>query len=345
MKLDALTTTLAIEDAGDYAGAVEAKGFHGLWIAETQVDPLLPLAVAAGRTGALRLGTAVAIAFARSPMVMAMDAWALQRASQGRLDLGLGTQVRAHVERRFAMPYDRPVARIREYVLALRHIWGAFQHEHPLRFAGEFYRFDLMSPFFDPGPIAHPDVKVYLAAVNEGMFRTAGEVADGIVAHPFSTASYLREIGMPALARGLVRAGRERASITVACPVFTLVDASPTLAADERYVRQQIAFYGSTPTYRAVLAHHGWAKIGEELSVLVRAGRLAELPGLVTDAMLDEFVTRAPTYEQLGRRLQDRYREVLDRVGLYGDASRIDRTDVDALWRGIESSPTAGTKS
>jgi probable F420-dependent oxidoreductase len=345
MKLDALTTALAIEDAGDYARAVEEKGFHGLWVAETQVDPLLPLAVASGRTHALRLGTAVAIALARSPMVMAMDAWALQRASRGRLDLGLGTQVRAHVERRFAMPYDRPAARIREYVLALRHIWGAFQKEHALRFAGEFYRFDLMSPFFDPGPIEHPRVSVYLAAVNEGMFRTAGEVADGIVAHPFSTASYLREIGMPALARGLARTGRRRADITVACPVFTLVDASPTRAADEAYVRQQIAFYGSTPTYRAVLAHHGWAGIGEELSALMRGQRHQEMPRLVTDAMLDAFVTRATTYEELGRRLQERYREVLDRVGLYGDASRIDRTDVDALWRGIESSPTAGTKS
>jgi probable F420-dependent oxidoreductase len=341
MKLDALTTMLAIEDAGEYASAVEAKGFHGLWVAETQVDPLLPLAVASGRTQALRLGTAIAIAFARSPMVMAMDAWALQRASRGRLDLGLGTQVRAHVERRFAMPYDRPAARIREYVLALQHIWGAFQKQHPLRFAGEFYRFDLMSPFFDPGPIAHPDVKVYLAAVNEGMFRTAGEVADGIVAHPFSTASYLREVGMPGLARGLAQAGRKRAEITVSCPVFTLVDASPTLAADEAFVRQQIAFYGSTPTYRAVLAHHGWAGIGEQLSILVRRGRLSELPGLVTDGMVEAFVTRAATYEELGRRVAERYRDLLDRVGLYGDVSRIERSDVDALRRGLDSSAGA----
>ncbi|HEV8470433.1 MAG TPA: TIGR03617 family F420-dependent LLM class oxidoreductase [Candidatus Limnocylindria bacterium] len=338
MKLDAFTTTLAIEHAGDDASAIEAKGFHGLWVAETQVDPLLPLAVAAVRTSDLRLGTAIAIAFARSPMVMAMDAWALQRASRGRLDLGLGTQVRAHVERRFAMPYDRPAARIREYVQALRHIWGAFQHEHRLSYSGEFYRFDLMSPFFDPGPIAHPRVAVYLAAVNEGMFRVAAEVADGIVAHPFSTASYLREIAIPAMARGLTRADRERADITVACPVFTLVDASPTRATDEAYVRQQIAFYGSTPTYRAVLAHHGWTRIGEELSLLMRAGRLAELPGLVTDAMLDAFVTRAATYEDLGRRLQERYGGVLDRIGVYGDASRIGRSDIDSLRRGLANS-------
>ena len=338
MKLDALTTRLAIEDAGEYAAALEANGFEGLWVAETQVDPFLPLAIAAVRTSTLRLGTAIAIAFARSPMVTAMDAWALQRASRGRLDLGLGTQVRAHVERRFAMPYDRPAARIRDYVLALRHIWGAFQGQHRLSHTGEFYRFDLMNPFFDPGPIAHPRIAIYLAAVNEGMFRTAGEVADGIVAHPFSTPAYLREIAMPAMERGLARAGRPRGDFTVAGPVFTLVDASPTLPADEAYVRQQIAFYGSTPTYRVVLAHHGWAEVGEQLSDLVRAGRLADLPGLVTDAMLDAFVTRAATYEELGRRLQERYAGVLDRVGLYGDASRIGRSDVDALRRGLANS-------
>ncbi len=338
MRVDAFTTTLAIEEAGEYASGLEASGFHGLWVAETQVDPLLPLAAAAVRTSTLRLGTAVAIAFARSPMVTAMDAWALQRASRGRLDLGLGTQVRAHVERRFAMSYDRPAARIREYVLALRHIWGAFQKEHRLRFAGEFYRFDLMSPFFDPGPTAHPRVAVYLAAVNEGMFAVAGEVADGIVAHPFSTASYLREIGVPAMARGLTRAGRARADVTVACPVFTLVAESSTLAADEAYVRQQIAFYGSTPTYRVVLAHHGWTQVGEQLSDLVRAGRVDEMPRLVTDAMLDAFVTRAATYEDLGRRLGERYGGILDRVGLYGDASRITRSEVNSLRRGLEPS-------
>src|SRR5439155_834525 len=226
-------------------------------------------------------GTGIAIAFARSPMVMAMDAWALQRATGGRVDLGLGTQVRAHVERRFAMPYDRPAARMREYVLALRHIWGAFQHEHPLRFRGEFYRLDLLSPFFDPGPIEHPRIAVYLAAVNAGMYRVAGEVADGIVGHPFSTASYLREVAVPALRKGLQRAKRERADVEFVCPVFTLVEASPSRAQDETYVRQQIAFYASTPAYRAVLSHHGWDAIGEELSGLARDGRFDELAGLV----------------------------------------------------------------
>jgi len=331
VKLDAFVTTLEIERAGEYAATLERNGFHGVWIAETQVDPMLSLAVAATRTRSLRLGTGIAIAFARSPMVMAMDAWSLQRASRGRLDLGLGTQVRAHIERRFGMPYDRPGARIREYVKALRHIWGAFQHEHRLAFKGEFYRFDLMSPFFDPGPIEHPRIAIHLAAVNEGMFAVAGELADGIVAHPFSTPEYLRDVGMPALAKGLARANRARSEVEVSCPVFTLVENSPTLAADESYVRQQLAFYASTPTYRAVLAHHGWSEIGEKLSDLARRGRFDELPRLVSDAMLEAFVTRARSHEELGRRLTKRYAGLLDRIGLYGDATEIAPGQVGAL--------------
>ncbi len=331
VKLDAFITALDIARAGDYAAACERDGYHGLWITETQVDPLLPLAVAATTTKTLRLGTGITVALARSPMVTAMDAWAIQKASRGRLDLGLGTQVRAHIERRFSMPYDQPAKRIKEYVAALRHIWGAFQHEHRLAFKGDFYRFDLMSPFFDPGPIEHPQIAIYLAAVNDGMFRAAGEVADGIEAHPFSTPAYLREVALPAVATGLARAGRERSSLEIACPVFTLVEASPTFAADEAYVRQQLAFYASTPTYRAVLMHHGWDQVGEELSILARTGRFDELPRLVTEPMLDAFVTRAPTYGELGRKLRERYDGVLERVGLYGDATMIGRESLVAL--------------
>ena len=335
MNLDAFITGLAVEDAGEYARHCERDGYHGLWITETQVDPLLPLAVAATTTDRLRLGTGITVALARSPMVTAMDAWAIQRASKGRLDLGLGTQVRAHIERRFSMPYDEPLKRIKEYVAALRHIWGAFQGEHRLSFKGDFYRFDLMSPFFDPGPIANPRIAVYLAAVNDGMFRAAGEVADGIEAHPFSTPAYLREVAMPAIARGLARGGRERDRLVVACPVFTLVEESRTYAADMAYVRGQLGFYASTPTYRAVLDHHGWTRIGEELSNLARARRFEELPRLVTEEMLDAFVTRAKTYRELGVRLRERYAGVLDRVGLYGDATKIDGEHLAVLAVGL----------
>ena len=331
MRLDAFLQGTHITEAGEIASALESSGFDGLWLTETQVDPFLPLAVAATRTSTIRLGTGIAIALSRSPMLLAMDAWALQRASRGRLDLGLGTQVRAHIERRFAMPYERPAARIREYVAALRHIWGAFQHEHRLSFKGDFWSFSLMSPFFDPGPIDWPRIAVYLAAVNARMFRVAGEVADGVVAHPFSTPSYLREVGAPALARGLAKAGRERASFVVSCPVFTLVEESSSFHADERYAREQIAFYASTPSYRAVLEHHGWSAVGEQLSDLARAGKFDDMARLVTPEMFDVFVTRAPTYAALGARLRERYDGVLDRVALYRDATRITKDKIGSL--------------
>ncbi len=338
MQLDAFITSLAIERAGDYAARLESQGYAGLWVTETKVDPLLPLAVAATTTRSLRLGTGITVAPARSPMVVAMDAWAIQRASGGRFDLGLGTQVRAHVERRFGMPYgERPAQRMREYVAALRHIWGAFQHEHRLAFSGDHYRFDLMSPFFDPGPIDHPRIPIYLAAVNAGMFRLAGEIADGVEAHPFSTPAYLREVALPAVAKGLAHGGRARSAITIACPVFTLVESSPAFARDEAYVRGQIAFYASTPTYRAVLTHHGWGAVGEELSRLARDRRFDDLPALVTAEMLDEFATRAKTYSDLATRLKQRYGGVLDRVGLYGDAVKLDAAEVAALRVGLSS--------
>jgi len=336
VRLDAFITALDLGDAAEYARRCEQDGYHGLWCTETQVDPFLPLAVGATSTKTLRLGTGITVALARSPMVTAMDAWAIQKASDGRLDLGLGTQVKAHIERRFSMPYDHPARRIKEYVAALRHIWGAFQGEHRLSFKGDFYRFDLMSPFFDPGPIAHPKIPIYLAAVNDGMFRAAGEVADGIEAHPFSTPAYLRGVAMAAVDVGLERSGRTRADITIACPVFTLVEASPTYAADAAYVRGQVAFYASTPTYRAVLTHHGWDDVGEELSGLARAGKFNELAAHVTEEMLGAFVTRARTYAELAQRLRERYGGVLDRVGLYGDATKIERESLAALTVGLD---------
>lgn len=335
MKLDAFLQGTHVEEAAALARGLESAGFYGLWLTETQVDPYLPLAVAATATRTLRLGTGIAVALNRSPMVTAMDAWAIQRASRGRLDLGLGPQVKAHIERRFAMPYDRPAARMKEYVAALRHIWGAFQHEHRLAFKGDFWSFSLMSPFFDPGPIEDPRIAVYLAAVNALMFRIAGEVADGVVGHPFSTPPYLRDVALPSLERGLASSGRTRADVIISCPVFSLVDESPTFDAEERYAREQLAFYASTPAYRPVLDHHGWGDVGEELSKLARVGKFDELPRLVTTAMMDAFVTRAPTYAALGARFRERYAGILDRVALYGDATTIAPEKVRELAQAI----------
>jgi probable F420-dependent oxidoreductase len=339
VRLDAFGTSLDIAAAGDAAASFERVGYHGLWLAETQFDPFLPLAVAATRTSTLRLGTAIAVAFPRSPMLMAMDAWAIQRASGGRLDLGLGTQVRAHIERRFSVPFERPAARMREYVQALRHIWGAFQHEHPLRFRGEFYQFSLLTPFFDPGPIEHPRIDVLLAAVNTRMFVVAGEVGDGVVAHPFHTAKYLRDIALPALQRGLKKAARERAAFSIVSPVFTLVRESDSYTEDERYVRQQLAFYASTPTYRPVLTAHGWDSVGEELSALASRGRFEDLARVVTDEMMDAFVTYGRDYADLAQRLRERYSGLIDRIGLYGGAStRVTADDVATLVRVLADS-------
>src|SRR5204863_4360583 len=216
--------------------------YDGVWTAETQHDPFLPLATAAVSTSRVTLRTGIATAFTRSPMVTAMAAWDLQRASRGRFVLGLGTQVRAHNVRRFSVPWEAPAPRLRELVEALRHIWGAFQGEHPLRFRGRFYRHDLLTPFFDPGPIGSGPPPVYLAAVTPFMYGIAGEVADGVHVHPFHTARYLREIALPALGR----------SLPLAASVFCVV------GGDDLAVRQQIAFYGSTRTYRPVFEAHGW---------------------------------------------------------------------------------------
>ena len=215
MKLDATIAAEPVEGAR-LAAELEAAGYDGVWTAETQHDAFLPLAAAAVSTSRVTLGTAIATAFTRSPMVTAMAAWDLQRASRGRFVLGLGTQVRAHNVRRFSVPWEAPAPRLRELVEALRHIWGAFQGDHPLRFRGQFYRHDLISPFFDPGPIPEGPPPIWLAAVTPTMYRLAGEVADGIHVHVFHTARYLREVALPAL-------GERRADVTLASGVFVVI--------------------------------------------------------------------------------------------------------------------------
>ncbi|HXH84106.1 MAG TPA: TIGR03617 family F420-dependent LLM class oxidoreductase, partial [Candidatus Tectomicrobia bacterium] len=248
-----------LREVGGVARALEAQGIEGLWSAETQHDPFLPLAVAAVATERLRLGTALAIAFARSPMVLAHVAWDLQRASRGRFALGLGTQVKAHNERRFSVPWSAPAPRLREVVLALRAIWRAWQRREPLAFRGQHYRFDLMTPFFDPGPIDHPDIPIHLGAVNPAMCRLAGEVADGVLVHSFHSARYLAEVVRPAVAEGARAAGRRPEAIALHARVFAIVgDAEAERAEMREAVRRQIAFYASTRTYAPVLAVHGW---------------------------------------------------------------------------------------
>jgi probable F420-dependent oxidoreductase len=304
LKLDA---TIAVEPAegARIAGELEALGYDGVWTAETQHDPFLALASAAITTSRVTLGTAIATAFTRSPMVTAMIGWDLQRASAGRFVLGLGTQVRAHNVRRFSVPWSAPAPRLREVVEALRHIWGAFQGEHRLRFRGEHYRHDLLNPFFDPGPIEHMPPPIYLAAVTPTMYRLAGEIADGVHVHPFHTARYLREVALPEL-------GGRRAELTLVSSVFCVV------GDDADTVREQIAFYGTTPTYRPVFEAHGWGELQERLNTLLAAGDTAGMVAAIDDEVLDAFAVRSDSWADAARAVRKRYDGLLDRVGIYG---------------------------
>jgi probable F420-dependent oxidoreductase len=298
--------------AGELAAELEAAGYDGIWTAETQHDPFLPLALAAAGTQRVLLGTAIATAFTRSPMVTATTAWDLQRASGGRFVLGLGTQVKAHNVRRFGVPFESPGPKLKEQVQALKHIWGAFQGEHPLSFRGRFYRHDYITPFFDPGPIDHPRIPIYLAAVTPYMYRVVGEVADGVHVHPFHTAGYLREVALPALHEGLARSGRAREDVTVAAGVFVCVEAG-----QEEAARAQIAFYGSTRTYRPVFEAHGWGDLTDRLRAAGGRGEWDDAAKLVDDDVLEAFAISASSWEDAWRALRERYDGILDRVSIY----------------------------
>src|SRR5215210_7273774 len=261
MKLDASLGTEGgyLRSVGGVARAAEDLGFAGLWTSETKHDAFLPLAIAANETERIELGTSVAIAFSRSPMETAQTAWDLQDLSGGRFVLGLGTQVKAHITRRFSMPWDRPAARLREYILAIRAIWESFQTEGPLQFEGEFYRHTLMTPFFNPGPIEHPEIPVYIAGVNTRLAKLAGEICDGFHVHPFHSPEYVRQTVEPAVKAGAEAEGRAPSDVEFATSVFVITgDSGEAIEEQREKMRAQAAFYASTPTYRTVLEAHGW---------------------------------------------------------------------------------------
>jgi probable F420-dependent oxidoreductase len=266
---------------GEVVRAAEAIGLDGLWTAETKHDPFLPLVLAAHESLRLQLGTSIAVAFGRSPATVAYTSWDLARMSGGRFILGLGTQVRAHVERRFGLEWpDSPTAKLREFVGAVRAFWRAWQQGENLNFRGDYYKLTLMTPFFNPGPIDHPDIPVYLAGVNAAMIRTIGEVGDGLHVHPLHTVEYLRRVVRPALEEGARRAGREGSGIGLAIPVFVVRDDE-----ERQRVREAIAFYASTPNYRSVLEVHGWGEVGRLLSAKARGGRWENMADEIDDEM------------------------------------------------------------
>jgi probable F420-dependent oxidoreductase len=326
MKLDAALPPLELGKVPTVARAAEDFGFDGLWTSETQHNAFLPHALIAEHTRQIEHGTAVAIAFARSPGDLAYTAWDLAQASGGRFILGLGTQVKAHITRRFGMDWpESVVGKLREQIGAIRAFWRAWQNNEKLDYRGDYYKLNLMTPFFDPGPIAHPNIPIYIAGVNTGLAQLAGEICDGFLAHPFHTPDYLREVMLPAIEKGAAKGGRSRSDVTLSVTVFAAVTPE-----DLGFARMQIAFYASTPSYRAVMDFHGWGEVAEKLSWHAAKGEWAEMPMLITDEMLAAFVTRAESAAALAEAIQSRYTGLADRIALY---TPFIPGEKDAFWR------------
>jgi probable F420-dependent oxidoreductase len=296
------------------AGALEQQGYDGGWTAETSHDPFLPLLLAAEHTSRLELGTNIAVAFARNPMIVANIGWDLQAYSQGRFILGLGTQIQPHIEKRFSMPWSHPARRMGEFVSALRAIWSAWKDGTKLRFEGDFYTHKIMTPMFTPEAQPHPVPKVFLAAVGEAMTEMCGEVADGHLGHPMVSKRYLDEVTVPALERGLRRAGRDRNGFEVSSEVLIATgETDHELITATSAVRKQIAFYGSTPAYRKVLDLHGWGDVHTELNLLSKQGEWDAMGSLIDDEMLAAFAVVGPVGTVAGA-LKSRCDGAVDRV-------------------------------
>ncbi|MDZ7731741.1 MAG: LLM class F420-dependent oxidoreductase [Acidimicrobiia bacterium] len=295
----------------------EAAGYDGVWTAETSHDPFLPLLDAARATERLELGTGIAVAFARNPMTTAVTANDLQAASGGRFILGLGSQIRPHITKRFSMEWSHPAPRMREFVLAMRAIWDCWNHDQKLDFRGDFYTHTLMTPFFDPGPNPHGPPKVFLAGVGPLMTEVAGETCDGFLCHGFTTERYLREVTVPALERGLERSGRTLDDFEISGPAFVATGTTEEeMAKSIAGVKSQISFYGSTPAYRPVLELHGWGELQDELNALSKQGRWSEMADLVDDDLLHTMAVVAEP-DGIAPELRQRYGDISDRIAFY----------------------------
>lgn len=302
------------------AKELEAAGYSGAWTAETSHDPFFPLLLGAEHTSTLEIGTSIAVAFARNPMTLANIGWDLQAYSQGRFMLGLGSQIKPHITKRFSMEWSHPAARMREMVLAMRAIWDTWQNGTKLDFRGDFYTHTLMTPFFAPdakeiSPFGPP--KIFLAGVGELMTEVAGEVCDGFLCHGFTTEKYLREVTMPALARGRAKAGKTMEGFEIVGPSFVVTGTNEEeMKAASAGTRQQIAFYGSTPAYKGVLDIHGWGGLQEELNGLSKQGNWVEMGNLITDEILNTFAVVGEP-ERVAPELVTRYGDVIDRISFY----------------------------
>ncbi|MYB24471.1 MAG: TIGR03617 family F420-dependent LLM class oxidoreductase [Acidimicrobiia bacterium] len=321
--------------AASRARQLETAGYDGGWTSETAHDPFLPLVTAAAHTTRLGLGTNVAVAFARSPMTVAHSAWDLQLLAEGRFILGLGSQIKAHITRRFSMPWSRPAARMEEYIRALGAIWDSWESGQRLNFRGDFYQHTLTNPNFVPKPQPHGRPKVYLAAVGPRMTKAAGRAADGLLCHGFTTADYLRDVTLPALRQGEADAGRPEPVQVSLLAMTVAADTAEAFEAQCNAVRREIAFYGSTPAYRSVLEHHGWGDAQGELHALSMQGRWNEMAAVIDDVMLRTFAA-VGTPAEAAAILAERYGNSADRltpVGAHTDGDGAETPASLALLR------------
>jgi len=327
MKFDASIPPTSLKQIPELVTVAEEIGFDALWSVETQHSPFLPLALVAEHSQRLQFGTAVAIGFARSPATMAYTSWDLAEASGGRFILGLGTQVKAHIERRFGMAWpDSPVGKLRELIGSLRSFWHSWQSGERLNFRGDYFKLKLMPPFFTPAPIQHPDIPIFIAGVNPGLCTLAGELADGFHVHPYHSERYLREVVIPSIEKGAQRSGRDKSDIQLSVKALIATDSN-----EKEFIRAQISFYASTPSYRPVMDLHGWGELANTLRNLSRRGDWSEMADLVSDEMLDTFAI-VSNQDELAGELHSRYANLADRLSLYIPFFPGDK---DEFWRKI----------
>ena len=331
MKLDSGLNAGSLAAVPKAAREAEAMGFDCLWTAETSHDPFFPLVLAAEHTERVKLGTSIAVAFPRTPMVLAQVAWDLQKLSGGRFILGLGTQVKGHNERRLGVRWEHPGPKLREMILCMRAIWDCWQHNTQPSFKGSFYNFSLMTPFFNPGPIEHPDVPIYIAGVNEYMCRLAGELCHGFHVHPFHSLKYLHETILPNVKIGAQKAQRDAAACALSTTAFVIAsNNAEEIEAAKAPVRQQISFYASTRTYIGVLEAHGWGDTCYRLNEKAAKGDWAGMADEITDEMLEVFALTA-LWKDVAGEIKKKYDGILERVGFYFPYSGSDA----GLWRDI----------
>ncbi|MCZ6713902.1 MAG: TIGR03617 family F420-dependent LLM class oxidoreductase [Deltaproteobacteria bacterium] len=299
---------MALREMPGHAQRAERMGYSGLTVPEALHDGFLMALLALEHTRELRVATSVVLAFPRSPMSVAYVARDLQDLSHGRLELGLGTQVKANMEGRFSVKWKPPIPRMREYISALRAIWDSWQNGSPLRFEGEHYRFTRMQPFFNPGPTNQPSPLIFLGGVGPRMTQLAGEMADGLMTHPTNTSPrYLRELTLPNVEAGAKRAGRSPAELRLMAGGFVATGPTPdAVGAERERIREYLTFLYSTPQYWSSLELYGWAELGRRLHQLAREGRWEEMGGAITDEMLDQLVPSGP-YEEIAEILSDWY--------------------------------------